>query len=135
MQPLLAALARGEPCGPGRAAAVGLEDVRADKAGLRFARPGMAMTFNGAAQGLAADLVAKVLRAHGFPDALVDAGEIRAGVGRWRVGVEDPARGLVETRRIEAAGLAVSSPSALVLGPGRAAHIAHPGQPGRGPLW
>lgn len=134
VQPLLTALATGGDDAAARRR-IGLADVEGGAAGLAFARPGMALTFNGLAQGHAADRVAAALRAHGFPDALVDAGEIRAGTGRWRVGVEDPARGLIETRRIEAAGLAASSPGALLLGTRGAAHIVHPKEPDRAPLW
>ncbi|MEE3100336.1 MAG: FAD:protein FMN transferase, partial [Pseudomonadota bacterium] len=132
VQPWLSALAR-DGGGDKARGLVGLEDVRAGRDHVAFARPGMALTFNGVAQGLAADRVAGALRDHGFPDALVDAGEVRAGVGRWRVGVEDPVRGLLETRRIERLGLAVSSPGALRIGRGGAAHILHPD--GRPALW
>lgn len=59
---------------------------------IAFARPGMAITLNGIAQGYITDRVAERFRAEGFSDILVDLGEVRAlgshPTGRpWRVGL------------------------------------------------
>jgi thiamine biosynthesis lipoprotein len=62
---------------------------------IRFARPGMAITLNGIAQGFATDRAMAVLKKHGIAHALVDAGEV-ASLGRkasgeaWQVGIQHP---------------------------------------------
>ena len=69
--------------------------VEADR--IAFARPGMALTLNGIAQGYITDRVIELLRRHGVERVLADLGETRA-LGRhpdgtpWRVGLEDPGR-------------------------------------------
>lgn len=56
-------------------------------AAIRLA-PGMALTFNGIAQGYITDAAAGILEAAGYSDILVDLGEIRALPGRaWSVAV------------------------------------------------
>lgn len=76
------------------AAARALVDWRAIEVAperIGFARPGMAITLNGIAQGHAADRVMAALAAHGIEAALVDTGEF-GGRGRpWRIGLRDPA--------------------------------------------
>ena len=62
---------------------------------IRLARPGMAITLNGIAQGHAADLARQALLQHGVADALLDTGEwwpmgASADAGPWRLGVHDP---------------------------------------------
>lgn len=59
-----------------------------------FARDGMALTFNGIAQGYATDRVAGLLRAAGLENVLVDIGEIAALGERspgqpWRIGIAE----------------------------------------------
>jgi thiamine biosynthesis lipoprotein len=68
-------------------------EVSADK--IKLAEKGMAITFNGIAQGFAADRCAESLKAHGIKHALVNAGEInslgRKGDGSpWSVGIQHP---------------------------------------------
>lgn len=82
---------------PGAADLLPLVDwraVRADPDEVAFARPGMAITLNGIAQGFVTDRVADILRRNGFARVLLDLGEIRAagtGDGQpWRVGIADP---------------------------------------------
>ena len=58
-------------------------------------RPGMALTLNGIAQGYITDRVAELLRARGWPDVLINLGEIRAtGVSPvgspWTVLLDSP---------------------------------------------
>lgn len=62
---------------------------------IAFARPDMAVTLNGIAQGYITDRVVGLLREHGVGNVFVDLGEIHAlGLhpsGRsWRVGLVDP---------------------------------------------
>ncbi|MCW8841935.1 MAG: FAD:protein FMN transferase [Rhodobacteraceae bacterium] len=100
--------------------------------------PGMALTFNGIAQGYAADRVAALVRRAGFENALVDMGEIRA-LGRgadsaaWRVGIAGPSGDLLDTVELENRALATSSPGATRVGRDKADHIMHP--QGRSALW
>ena len=61
---------------------------------IAFARPGMAVTLNGVAQGYITDRIADMLRDAGFEHVVVDLGEIRAlgdhPEGRpWRIGLKD----------------------------------------------
>ena len=59
-------------------ALTGWQGVSAQPEAIRLARPGMALTLNGVAQGVIADRVADLLRAEGLLDVLVDTGEIAA---------------------------------------------------------
>lgn len=59
-------------------ALVGWGDVRPEARRVTLARPGMALTLNGVAQGYIADRVAALLRAEGLTDVLVDTGEMCA---------------------------------------------------------
>ncbi len=98
--------------------------------------PGMALTFNGIAQGHAADRVADLLRRNGFTDVLVDMGEVMA-LGRnnardWQAAVATPeGRELIRVNLSDRA-LATSSPMGTRIGAG-APHILHPA--GKPPLW
>jgi FAD:protein FMN transferase len=62
---------------------------------ITLARPGMALTLNGIAQGYAADAALAAVRTHGVAHALIDAGEFQScgdnEQGRpWTLGIEDP---------------------------------------------
>jgi len=62
---------------------------------ITFQQPGMAITLNGIAQGLAADAAAQALRQHGIAHALIDSGEIgaigsHAQKDHWAIGLKDP---------------------------------------------
>ena len=123
VQPLwrLTAERRGRVSADERAAALALADwgaVRVSASEIAFAKPGMALTFNGIAQGFAADRAAAALAAHGFGHALVNAGEWRALDGPWRLG--SPFGPL----RLRGEAAATSAPGALRLG--RAGHILSP---------
>lgn len=66
----------------------GLAQVRLDSAAITMA-PGMGLTLNGIAQGYVADRVARLLRAEGLRDVLIDTGELAALPGRtWPVTLE-----------------------------------------------
>jgi FAD:protein FMN transferase len=63
--------------------------------GIRFARPGMAITLNGIAQGIATERALRAIERAGIAHALVDAGEIGAAGHRhdgraWTAGIADP---------------------------------------------
>ncbi len=74
---------------------VGWRDVHVQGTQVALARPGMALTLNGIAQGFITDRCTEVLRAHGFDRMLVDMGEPRALAAKpdgtaWRIGLADP---------------------------------------------
>ncbi|MFO1048476.1 MAG: FAD:protein FMN transferase [Geminicoccaceae bacterium] len=73
----------------GALARVGWRRLDVGRRSIGFARPGMAATLNGIAQGYITDRIAGLLRDAGLEDALVELGETRA-MGRppesaWRV--------------------------------------------------
>lgn len=124
VQPLwrLMAETRGRPDPAALRAAharIGWRHLRVAPEEIAFARPGMALTFNGIAQGFAADRAAAALGAHGISHALVNAGEFRGLGAGWRLG---SAFGPLEPATGGAA--ATSAPGALRLG--SASHILGP---------
>ncbi|MFC3117934.1 FAD:protein FMN transferase [Jhaorihella thermophila] len=122
IQPLWAALARGEdPADARRAVGFDRVVIRPDRIALA---PGQALTFNGIAQGFATDLARAALHARGFTRALVNIGEFAALGGPFRLGLADPARGLVATRTFTDRCIATSGPAAMMLR--RTSHILNP---------
>ena len=115
-------------------ALTGWRDLAFDAEQVRFARPGMALTLNGLAQGYAADMALAALRAHGIRHALLDTGELMAR-GRkrahqpWTVGVRDPrdAQALAATLHIHGCAVATSGDYATAFTPDyRHHHIFDP---------
>jgi FAD:protein FMN transferase len=139
VQPLWSAYAQSHArgVGPGAAAVkaalarVGWPGVGIAADRIEFARPGMALTLNGIAQGYIADRVAGLLRAEGLTNVLVDTGELHAlgghpGGGGWPVTLDEaaafPAR--LDLREV---ALASSAPLGTVFDrEGRVGHILHP---------
>jgi len=82
---------------------------------VRFAKPGMAVTLNGIAQGYITDQVAALLRRAGMRHVLLDLGEFRAlgphPEGRaWRIGLRDPLNpGRVMTQTVLQSGALATS--------------------------
>jgi len=74
---------------------MGWEYIRVKPEIIYFDRPGMQVTLNGVAQGLAADLAQQALEEWGIENALIDAGEFNA-IGSpeqrdsWHIGVQHP---------------------------------------------
>jgi len=97
-------------------------------------KPGLALTFNGIAQGFATDLVAERLAEFGFGETLVNIGETRATGGPWRLGLSDPEAGYLGTRTLRSGAIATSSPGALTLSSG-ISHIINPRAPDEPALW
>lgn len=99
---------------------------------IGFARPGMAVTLNGIAQGYVTDRVAELLRAAGLDRVLVDLGEAR-GIGRhpegrpWRAALADPDGRPFDEVDLEDRALATSAPGGFVFGgDGRLHHLFDP---------
>lgn len=113
---------------------VGHAAVEVDTRQIRFARPHMAITLNGIAQGYITDCIVDLLRQEGIDRSLVDMGETRAIGGRpdgtpWIVGLEDPAApGHVAQRiTIDNQAVATSGGYGTLLDPaGRFNHIFNP---------
>ena len=108
--------------------------VEIEAAAVRFARPGMAITLNGIAQGYITDRVAALLQDGGMSDVLLDIGETRA-LGRhpegrpWRVGIRRAADAETIARTVALAGRALAT-SAGIASPfdasGRHHHLFDP---------
>lgn len=86
-------------------ALVGFDRVEISPDRIAFARPGMALTLNGIAQGFITDRIAALLREAGLRDMLVDIGEIRAVGNRpagsgWQVTLSDGSRVVLNDRAI-----------------------------------
>ena len=124
VQPLWRALAEGGDA-TAAMATIGWHKVKRGPGGLQLGA-GQALTLNGLAQGLAADLVREWLVDRGFTQAVVDMGETAALGGPFRIGLDD--LGDVTLRNT---ALAVSAPDQLLVG--GQSHILHP-QGGR-PRW
>ena len=136
-----------DPRGPAEAEhakAQALVDHRAveiEPAEVRFARPGMAVTLNGIAQGYITDRVAALLQDAGMGDVLLDIGEVRA-LGRhpdgrpWSVGIRRAAEPetIARTLTLSDRAVATSAGIASVFEPsGRHHHLFDPatGRPAR----
>jgi len=129
VQPLWQAMATG---GDVTAASnnVGWESLHFDAQEVRFARPGMALTLNGIAQGEITDRIAALLGDEGFGDILVDLGEI---VGRgqrpdgtpWQAGIATPQGDIVHRVTLRDRALATSAPNGTRLSAGQG-HILGP---------
>jgi len=114
VQPLFALHARYRGAGEKPSAAeidaaralVDYRQIEISTGRIAFARPGMALTLNGIAQGYITDRVAELLRARAMGEVLVNLGEVR-GLGRhpsgrpWHVGLENPPGHDGTLRRIE----------------------------------
>lgn len=128
------------PDGPGAEAVaavrrlVDYRSVMIEPRRIDFAKPGMAITLNGIAQGYITDRVADLLRAEGLAQVLVDLGEVRV-LGRhpdgraWRVGIADPLAPdqLRETLAIDDQAIATSATTGLRFdAAGRYHHLLDP---------
>lgn len=114
--------ARPDPSGPPRERLgealqrVGLDKMAFNSSRIAFARPGMALTLNGIAQGFITDRIVDLLRRGGVTKTLVDMGEIRTIGPRpdgspWTVGIEDARHegGLATVLELEDRAVATSS--------------------------
>lgn len=93
-----------DPSGPSRTAIgatlqkVGSTEIDLSLNRIKFAKPGMAITLNGIAQGYITDRVAALLKSAGFENVLVSLGENYALGGKpdgrpWTVGILSPEDG------------------------------------------
>jgi FAD:protein FMN transferase len=140
VQPLWATYAQSHASGdapsPAALAAalerVGWKHLRYEPERIAFARPGMALTLNGIAQGYVADRLADQLAARGLTDILVNTGEFRALGGRpdgepWPIGLDDDRQVAAGGIELRDRALATSSPRGTVFDAGgKVGHILHP---------
>jgi thiamine biosynthesis lipoprotein len=120
VQPLWRAAARGGDVEAARASAFAAP-VRATAAAVSLPR-GVALTFNGIAQGTIADRVAALLARRGFGEAAIDTGEMRLpGADALAVAVPELGARLL----LAGTALAVSVPGALRFADGTG-HIIDP---------
>ncbi len=129
VQPLWRALADGGDIESARAA-IGLHRVRTDGRRIRIGAD-QALTFNGIAQGFAADDIRTLLVRQGFTQCLVDMGEFAAIGGPFRLGISDPSAGVLARRSLTGGAMATSSPAVLTIG--GLGHILGPS--GQIPQW
>lgn len=100
--------------------------------------PGTQLTFNGIAQGHAADAVADLLVSEGFSDVLIDAGEIaalgtRPGGEPWQAAIAMPDGRIAGRAALSNRALATSSPLGTRIGAG-GPHILNPRETAA-PVW
>lgn len=93
-------------------ALIGYRNIEIQGTRVRLAKPGMALTLNGIAQGYATERCLKALAAHGIADAFLNTGEIGIAGQRedhqpWTAAIADP--------RQEGAYLALARPLSGVL--------------------
>lgn len=138
-----------DPSGPDRKtlertlAEVRFAGVRFNRDRIAFARPGMALTLNGIAQGYITDQVVALLRGAGMTSSLVEMGESRAIGARadgspWRIGLAETEMG----ERVDTVlpvidkAVATSSASGFHFDPsGRFGHILDPRRGAVPPLY
>jgi len=120
------------------AALIGWKAVELDREQhrARLARPGMALDLGGIGKGYALDRAAAILRARGFPRALLDFGgqllalDAPAGRAGWPVEVRDPRGGSAPWFELELRGGSLSTTSddqqSLEVGGRRFSHVLDP---------
>ncbi len=128
------------PNGPARAIVqstlnlVGSQHIHLSPQEIVLERNGMALTFNGIAQGYITDKIRGLLNARGFGDVLIDLGEVFAGGTRpngdaWQVGIAgggSPAT-IVKRLRLQDRALATSSGAGYTFSPdSRFTHLIDP---------
>ncbi|NKN37552.1 FAD:protein FMN transferase [Agrobacterium sp. a22-2] len=132
-----------DPAGPERQALdavlsrVGFDGVRFNRDRIAFARPEMALSFNGIAQGYVTDRIVDLLREAGMTSSLVNMGENRAigaqADGRpWRIGLAEMETGSAPDTILEIVNKAVSTSSASGFHFDPAARFGHILDPRRG---
>jgi len=115
-------------------AQVGFDGVLFNRDRIAFARPGMALTLNGIAQGYITDRIVDLLRREGITSSLVNMGEDRAigakpdGSG-WRIGLASSEAATVPDAVVTIIDRAVATSSAAGFhfdAKGHFGHILHP---------
>lgn len=111
-------------------ALTGWSNVAFNTEAVTLAKPGMAMTLNGIAQGAVTDRIAALLKSQGLTNVLLDMGEIaamgeRAAGQPWRVGVITPQGDMLRKLTLTDRAMATSAVDGFRL-PDGTSHIMHP---------
>lgn len=112
---------------------VGLDKVFVEDNGIRFSAKGMALSFNGIAQGYFTDRAYEILKKRGFDHALINMGEYRALGGKpqddgtivpWRIGIADATAPwkVFETIEVMDRAVSTSAPSGATFNTGGTVH-------------
>lgn len=110
-------------------------NIRLSSHEIHFAKTGMAITFNGIAQGYIADRATQLLKKHGFGNALIHLGET-FGLGQapgqepWNIGIADPSGDQDHAFRVPLTDLALATSAGqgyTFSSDGRHHHIFEPG--------
>lgn len=116
-------------------ALVGIDKVETSNSSrLTFRQKGMALTFNGIAQGFMTDKVRRSLDALGYHHALINIGEYSAGTHSAKIGVADAKGDIFDIAVLQNQAIATSSPAGYVF-PDGTSHILHPNGRKLRPTW
>ena len=119
VQPLWKAYAEGESVEQAHHR-IGWRGLVTTQGKAQFIRPGMAASFNGIAQGFAADRVAAILTKRGFKNILVNLGEFSARGTKqgtpWLLGIRNPLNGnIVAQIEPDNSAIATSEPRGTMI--------------------
>jgi len=119
IQPLWQALSKGDSIEKVHQL-IGWRGLVMARGKAQFTRPGMAASFNGIAQGFAADRVAAILAERGFKNILVNLGEYSARGTKqgmpWLLGIRDPLSGrIVAELEPDNSAIATSEPRGTII--------------------
>jgi len=107
-------------------ALVGVHKVTTSNASkLIFKQKGMALTFNGIAQGFITDKVRQLLNEYGYEHALINIGEYSVGTDFAKIGIADTSGEVFDIASLRNQAIATSSPSGYRF-PDGTSHILHP---------
>ena len=124
IQPLWQALSKGDDhAGTNVEQAlqlIGWRDLVVKQGRAQFLKPGMAVSFNGIAQGYAADRVTAILAERGFKNILVNLGEFSARGTKqgapWFLGIRDPINGRIAAEvKPDNSAIATSEPRGTLI--------------------
>jgi FAD:protein FMN transferase len=134
VQPLVMARMQGRTPSVAERARVGWNMVEIGEDEIRFRKPGMAMTFNGIAQGYATDRVAEVLASHGLTGTVVNIGEYRIGDRLAAIGIGGALGNILSVKNLAGAAVATSVPGSYLFDD-QSSHIMHPRSMDALPRW
>ena len=99
-----------------------------------FKQKGMALTFNGIAQGFITDKVRQSLNELGYEHALINIGEYSAGTDPAKIGIADTSGEVFDVASLHNQAIATSSPSGYRF-PDGTSHILHPNSSKHSAKW
>jgi thiamine biosynthesis lipoprotein len=102
---------------------------------IALPQPGMALTFNGIAQGFATDRVIETLEAHGIGNVVANIGEFRSSGMAADIAVEGTHGRVLSGFRLQDGAVATSSSRGTLIGRAGQSHILSPVQPQHEPVW